>query len=143
MADGKRDPDRDSPPEESRARSLFDDLTRAIGRTAGRTKSALARLGERGAIAVTVRRLEHQRSGKLRELGQVARDALSAPDGLLRRDDPRVQEIVQALDRLDEKLARMRERLEEFGGGAPPGGEAEDADPDPGDGAEAAGPREE
>ena len=93
-------------------RGLFEDMARAIGRTAGRTRDTLARLGERGALAVTARRLEHTRALKLKELGDVARKALSAPGGFLRRDDARVAELMRAIDRLDEKLARMRERLQ-------------------------------
>ncbi|MHC4248295.1 MAG: hypothetical protein ACYS9X_04130 [Planctomycetota bacterium] len=136
MSEGKRGP----PPEEPETRGLFEDVARAIGRTAGRTKDALARLGERGALTVAVRRLEHQRSKQLVEFGRIARKALAEPGASLRRDDPRVAEKLQALDRLDEKIARMRERLERSGG-APD--EETDRGVDPGDGAEADGPREE
>ena len=136
MTEEKRGP----PPEEPGTRGLFEDVARAIGRTAGRTKDALARLGQRGALAVAVRRLEHQRSKQLAELGRIARKALAGPDDLLRRDDARVAETLKALDRLDEKIARMRERLEKSGGGPDEGaGAGVDAD----DGPEAGGPREE
>jgi len=101
----------DSSPGGPSMRDLFEDAARAIGRTAGRTRDAIARLGERGALAVAAKRLEHTRSSKLKELGDVARKALSLPGGILRRDDARVAELMQAIDRLDEKLARMRERI--------------------------------
>jgi hypothetical protein len=98
--------------EEVKKGGLFEDVARVIGRTAGRTKDALARLGERGALAVAVRRLKRQRELKLKELGAITREALSESEGLLRRDDPRVAEVLQAIDRLDEKLAQMQERIE-------------------------------
>ncbi len=100
--------DDDCPPKESKTRGLFEDVARAIGRTAGRTKDAFARLGERGVTAVATKRLEHERSARLEELGRLARKALAGPEGRLQANDPRVAEIIRALDRLDEKLARMR-----------------------------------
>jgi len=101
----------DSTPGGPWMRDLFEDAARALGRTAGRTRDAIARLGERGALAVAARQLEHTRAQKLRKLGDVARKALSLPGGILRRDDARASDLMQAIDRMDEKLARMRERI--------------------------------
>ncbi len=111
-SDPAQEAEHDSSSEKSKTRRLFEDVARAIGRTAGRTKDALARLGERGALAVAVRRLKRQRELKLKELGQIAREALAEPGGLLRQNDPRVAEVLKAIDRLDEKLAQMQERIE-------------------------------
>lgn len=117
MADDEFDRDEDSP-HKGKGRSLFDDVVHAIGRTAGRTKDALVRLGERGAVALAIRRIERERSGRLEELGALARKALAESEGTLKSQDAGVAEILAALDRLDEKLARLRERLEQLGGKA-------------------------
>ena len=146
MVDGERRPGDDRSSDEPRARGFLEDVARAIGRTAGRTKDALSRFGERGAIALAVRRLEHERSEGLEELGRIARKALAAPDGVLRADDPRVAELARTLDRLDEKLARMRERLSDLGKEASPEGGPHDggegvSDGDAGDTSAGAGDR--
>ena len=101
----------EEPQGKSMAQNLIDDVARAIGKTAGRTREAISRLGERGAQAVMVRRLRQQRIERLEALGEIARKALSLPDGVLWRDDPAAAEAMQALDRIDEKLARMREKV--------------------------------
>ena len=130
----------DPSPEEPKTRGIFEDVARVIGRTAGRTKDALVRLGERGALAVAVRRIKRQRALKLKELGRIARKALSPPGGLLRHDDPSVAEMMQAMDRLDEKLAQMQERIEK---GVETDDEEAGRGPRPDDEAKAGGPREE
>jgi len=138
----ERDADHDGSSGGPRMRDLFEDAARAIGRTAGRTRDALARLGERGALAVAAKRLEHTRSSKLKELGEVARKALSTTGSLLRPDDARVVELMEAIDRLDEKLARMRERIHETGRAAD--GEAgPESDAGEDEDTKADGPREE
>lgn len=119
MAKDTRDSRDDDPPRDgAKERGLFEDVARAIGRTAGRTKDALARLGERGVTAVATKRLEHERSIRLEELGRLARKALASPEGCLRADDPRVVQLLAALERLDQKLARMRGGDKRGGDGA-------------------------
>jgi hypothetical protein len=98
-------------------RGLIEGVARAIGRTAGRTRDAIARLGGRGAIAIAMRRLEREKSTILEELGKIVRKSVSRPDGIVTGDDPRVAEIVRALDRIDEKLDLMRRRLSELAKG--------------------------
>ena len=92
--------------------ALFQDVARALGRTAGRTKKAIERLGERGAISIAVRKLRREKDERLKELGKLARKSLSRPDGALRSGDPRVGELLHSLDRLDEKIERLEADVE-------------------------------
>ncbi|MHC4505283.1 MAG: hypothetical protein ACYTFI_18420 [Planctomycetota bacterium] len=92
--------------------ALFHDAARALGRTAGRARGAIERLGERGAVTLAVRKFQREKSERLKELGAVAREALAKPDGELRAGDPRVGELLHSLDRLDEKIERLTDEVE-------------------------------
>ncbi len=92
---------------ESKAGGLFGDIGRALGRTAGKTKDALVRLGERGAIHLAVKKLQGERDERLKELGKLAQKELSSPGGVLRADDPGAKELTSALDRFDERIEHL------------------------------------
>ena len=100
--------------------ALFHDAARALGRTAGRARSALERLGERGAISLAVKKFQREKEERLKELGSLAREALARPDGELRSGDPRVGELLHSLDRLDEKIERLTDEAEAEGGSEKP-----------------------
>ena len=93
--------------------ALFHDVARALGRTAGRTKKAIERLGERGVISIAVKKLRREKNERLKQLGQLARKALSRPEGAIRSGDPRVGELLHSLDRLDEKIERLMAEAED------------------------------
>lgn len=92
--------------------ALFQDAARALGRTAGRARGAIERLGERGAVTLAVRKFQREKNQRLKELGELARKALAKPDGQLRAGDPGVGELLHSLDRLDEKIERLTEEVE-------------------------------
>ncbi len=91
----------------SKAGGLFQDIGRALGRTAGRTKDALVRLGELGALHLAVKKLQGERDERLKELGKLAWKELSSPGGALPADDPHAKELTSALDRLDERIEHL------------------------------------
>ena len=105
--------------------ALFHDAARAIGRTAGRARGALERLGERGAISIAVKKLRREKDERLKELGELARNSRARPEGALRAGDPRVGELLHSLDRLDEKIERLTDEVEGEGGGEGEGGSKE------------------
>ncbi len=105
----------EAPPKRKRPSAtgaLFQDAARALGRTAGRARSALERIGERGAISLAVKKFQREKNERLKELGTLAREALAKPDGQLRSGDHRVGELLHSLDRLDEKTERLTEEVE-------------------------------
>jgi hypothetical protein len=108
--------------------ALFQDAARALGRTAGRARNALERLGERGAVSVAVRKFQREKNERLKELGELAREALARPDGELRSGDPRVGELLHSLDRLDEKIERLTDEAEVESGGEGPAEDAAEED---------------
>ena len=94
-------------------RSTAETVGRALGRAAGRTKRAVERLGRSGARSVALRGLRRERERLLRELGALARGALSKPEGNLRAGDPGTAALLHALDRADEEIERLLAEAED------------------------------
>ena len=92
---------------------FLQDMLRSLGRGASKARDFIAGLGEKGAAALSLHKLETERKRLLLDLGDLARRTLSEGESLA-PNHQHAGDLMKNLDRIDEKIEKSDRLVNEI-----------------------------
>ena len=88
---------------------FLQDMLRSLGRGASKARDFIAGLGEKGATALSLHKLETEKRRLLLDLGDLTRRTLAAGD-VIDADHQHANDLVKSLARIEEKIEKYKSK---------------------------------